>query len=87
MLDELRLPSCAVTNAAVFGYCPELPAAFWRHGDEIVAHGRTSSERQSELDESADTKLIADTTKMLKPYRRATEGLARPVDFGKRRHA
>jgi len=85
MLDELRLPSCAVTNAAVFGYCPELPAAFWRPGDEIVAHGRTNSERQSELDESADTKLIA--AKMLKPYRRATEGVARPVDFGKRRHA
>jgi allantoinase len=66
MLDELQLPSCAVTNAAIFDYCPELPAAFFKRGDEIVAHGRTNSERQGDLDENAETKLIAETTKTLK---------------------
>jgi allantoinase len=68
MLDELQLPSCAVTNAAIFDYCPELPAAFLKRGDEIVAHGRTNSERQGELDENAETKLIAETTKTLKRH-------------------
>jgi peptidoglycan/xylan/chitin deacetylase (PgdA/CDA1 family) len=62
MLDELRLPSCAVTNAAIFDYCPELPAAFLARGDEIVAHGRTNSERQGNLDTDAEARLIAETT-------------------------
>jgi allantoinase len=66
MLDELQLPSCAVTNATIFDYCPELPAAFSGRGDEIIAHGQTNSERQGELDENAETKLIADTTETLK---------------------
>jgi allantoinase len=65
MLDELRLPCCAVTNAAIFGYCAELPAAFVARGDEIVAHGRTNSERQGDLDEIAEAKLIAESTEAL----------------------
>jgi allantoinase len=65
MLDELRLPSCAVVNAAIFDYCVELPAAFIARGDEIVAHGRTNSERQGGLDETAEAMLIADGTEAL----------------------
>lgn len=62
LLDELRLPSCAVRNAAVFDHCPELPAAFIARGDEIVAHGRTNSERQGKFNEAAEARLIAETT-------------------------
>ncbi len=65
ILDELTLPSCAVANAAIFDYCPELPAAFTARGDEIVAHGRTNSERQGDLDEATEAKLIADSTEAL----------------------
>jgi allantoinase len=65
LLDELRLPSCAITNAAIFDHCPELPAAFVARGDEIVAHGRTNSERQGDLDESAEAMLIAESTEVL----------------------
>ena len=65
LLDALRLPSCAVVNAGIFDYCAELPAAFVARGDEIVAHGRTNSERQGELDEAAEAKLIADSTETL----------------------
>jgi allantoinase len=65
MLEELRLPSCAITNAAIFDHCPELPAAFIARGDEIVAHGYTNSERQGDLDEIAESKLIADSTGIL----------------------
>jgi len=68
MLDELRLPSCAITNAAIFDYCPELPKAFVDRGDEIVAHGRTNSERQGEIDEKAEAELIADSTEILTRY-------------------
>jgi allantoinase len=65
MLDELQLPSCAVVNAAIFDYCPELPEAFIARGDEIVAHGLTNSERQGDLDEVEEARLIADSTEIL----------------------
>jgi len=65
LLDELHLPCCAVTNAAIYDYCPELPEAFQRRGDEIVAHGITNSERQGALDEAAEAALIAATTETL----------------------
>jgi allantoinase len=65
MLDELRLPSCAVTNAAIFDYCPEVPAAFIARGDEIVAHGYSNSDRPGELDEASEARLIADCTETL----------------------
>jgi peptidoglycan/xylan/chitin deacetylase (PgdA/CDA1 family) len=71
MLDEVGLPSCAITNAAIFDYCPELPAAFIKRGDEIVAHGRTNSERQGELDEAAEARLIAESTEALARHIRA----------------
>jgi allantoinase len=62
LMDELRLPACAVTNAAIFDYCPELPAAHLARGDEIVAHGRSNSERQGDLDAADEARLIADST-------------------------
>jgi allantoinase len=65
LLDELKLASCAVTNAAIFDYCPELPAAFAARGDEIVAHGHSNSERQGELAEADEAKLIAACTETL----------------------
>jgi allantoinase len=42
-----------------------LPAAFLARGDEVVAHGRTNSERQGDLDEAAEAELIADSTSAL----------------------
>ena len=65
MLGELTLPSCAIANSAMFDYAPELPAAFAARGDEIVAHGRSNSERQGDLDPAAEAKLIAEATDIL----------------------
>jgi peptidoglycan/xylan/chitin deacetylase (PgdA/CDA1 family) len=62
LFDELRLPAAALLNSAVFGHCPELPEAFLRRGDEIVAHGRTNSERQSDFDDAGERALIAEAT-------------------------
>jgi peptidoglycan/xylan/chitin deacetylase (PgdA/CDA1 family) len=68
LLDELRLPACAIANAAIFDYCPELPAAFLARGDEIVAHGRTNSERQGDMDEAGETRLIEETTEVIRRH-------------------
>ena len=65
LLEETRLPCCAVANAAIADYCPELLTGFVARGDEIVAHGRSNSERQGDLDEAAEASLIAESTEIL----------------------
>ena len=65
LLDALNLPCAALVNAAIYDHCPTVPAAFAARGDEIVAHGRTNSERQGELDEPAERALIEETTAVM----------------------
>lgn len=62
LCEELQLSACGLINAAIYDYCPAIPAAFRARGDEIVAHGRTNAERQSVLDEAQERLLIAETT-------------------------
>ncbi len=58
LFDELKVPVAAIINTALYDYCPEVVAACVKRGDEIVGHGHTNSERQSELDEAAEKKLL-----------------------------
>lgn len=65
MLDMFRVlnfPVSLLVNAEIYDYCPEVVSAFRQRGDEIVAHGRTNSESQGTLDETAERTLIAETT-------------------------
>jgi allantoinase len=64
-LDRLELPASVIANSAMVSYAPELLAAHLARGDEIVGHGRTNSERQSEFCEADETALIGDATKAL----------------------
>ena len=65
LLDELGLPCTALINSTIYGYAPEIAAAFRARGDEIAAHGRSNSERQGALDEEAERALIAETTEVI----------------------
>jgi peptidoglycan/xylan/chitin deacetylase (PgdA/CDA1 family) len=65
LFDELGIPAAALVNSEIYGECPELVAAFRERGDEIACHGRTNSERQGDLDEAAETRLIAEATDTL----------------------
>jgi peptidoglycan/xylan/chitin deacetylase (PgdA/CDA1 family) len=65
LLDELGLPASILVNSAMYGYAPSLMAAIRARGLEIVGHGRTNSERQSVLDETAERALIAEATAMI----------------------
>ncbi len=58
-LDEHALPACALVNTAIYDACPEVAAAFSARGDEMVAHGRTNAERQSEMDAATEAAMIA----------------------------
>jgi peptidoglycan/xylan/chitin deacetylase (PgdA/CDA1 family) len=65
LFDQLELPVALLVNSAIYDYCPEVVAAFRDRNDEIVAHGRTNSERQSTLSEADEAALIAETTQIL----------------------
>tara|TARA_R110002020_G_scaffold475604_1_gene711225 strand:- start:33979 stop:34863 length:885 start_codon:yes stop_codon:yes gene_type:complete len=65
MFDALDLPASIIANSAMYGYAPELMAAFRARGDEVVGHGRTNSERQSTLGRNDEAALIAEATKIL----------------------
>ncbi len=60
--EELDLPVSLLVNSEIYGYCPQVVAAFRARGDEIVGHGRSNAERQGELDEAAEAALIAEAT-------------------------
>ncbi|MGK7870439.1 polysaccharide deacetylase family protein [Falsiroseomonas sp. E2-1-a20] len=62
LLDELSLPATVLLNSAMYDYAPALIAAHRARGDEMAGHGRTNSERQSILPESAEAALIAEST-------------------------
>ncbi len=65
LFDALELPVSVLVNSSIYGYCPEVMAAFRARGDEVVGHGRTNSERQGVLDESAERALIAEATETI----------------------
>lgn len=62
LFDELELPATVLVNSDLYAHCPEVVAAFRARGDEIAAHGRTNSERQSDLDPAAERALIGEAT-------------------------
>ena len=62
LFDELELPACLLVNSAVYDYAPQVLERARVRGDEIVAHGRTNSERQGDLGEAAERALIHEAT-------------------------
>lgn len=65
MFDALDMPLSVLANSAMYDHAPELVAAFAARGDEIVGHGRTNSERQSELGHKQEAALIDEATQVL----------------------
>ena len=58
LFDELALPTGALINTALYEHCPEVVEAFAARGDELIAHGHTNAQRQSDLSEDAERDLI-----------------------------
>lgn len=65
LMDELGFPLAHLINASVCEECPQIVARIKARGDEVVGHGYTNSERQSEMDETAERAMIAETTAIL----------------------
>ncbi len=62
LFRELELPISLLVNSAIYDHCPEVVAAFRERGDEIVAHGRSNSEREGSMRESDEAAMIAEVT-------------------------
>jgi peptidoglycan/xylan/chitin deacetylase (PgdA/CDA1 family) len=62
LFDAHSMPCAALVNTALYDECPEVIRAFRARGDEIVGHGRTNAERQSDMDEAAERSMIAEVT-------------------------
>ena len=60
LMDELGLPLCHLLNAAVCEHFPQIVDRIRRRRDEVVGHGYTNSERQSEMNESTETEMISE---------------------------
>lgn len=74
LLDELALPAGVLLNTSLYDHCPQLVAA-WRSraaGSEMIGHGHTNAERQSDFGHDAERTLIRDCTARM----RAEEGAA-----------
>jgi peptidoglycan/xylan/chitin deacetylase (PgdA/CDA1 family) len=65
LMEELRFPLCHLINAAVCEECPQIVARIKERGDEVVGHGYTNSERQSDMSEPAERAMIGDVTATL----------------------
>jgi peptidoglycan/xylan/chitin deacetylase (PgdA/CDA1 family) len=58
LLQELGLPACHLINTTVFDYAPEILEAIGARGDEIIGHGRTNAERQGQMWEEDERRLL-----------------------------
>ena len=65
LLDEFALPGAHNVNSSVLEACPEIVERIRGRGDEFVGHGRSNAERQDELWEEDEARLIAECTAVL----------------------
>lgn len=72
LFDELKLPAAHNINSLLYDDHPQIFDRIRARGDELVAHGRTNAERQGELWELDEARLIDDVTSAI----RAKEGAA-----------
>ncbi len=65
LFKGLDLPVALLVNASVYDHCPQVLVPYRERGDEIVGHGRTNSERQGDMPEDEERRLIAESTAAL----------------------
>jgi peptidoglycan/xylan/chitin deacetylase (PgdA/CDA1 family) len=68
LFDELGLPAAALVNTALYDHAPELVAACVARGDELVGHGHTNAERQSQLSEAAEAALLRECRQRMQDH-------------------
>jgi len=65
LADVYSIPYGLLVNSELYGYCPEMIAAFRQRGDEVVGHGRTNGERQADMSLEVERTCIAQATETI----------------------
>ena len=77
--NDLGLPYALLANTDIYDYCPDVIEAFRHRGDEIVAHGRTNSERQIDMTPAQELACIQEATQKITTHEgRAPSGWLAP---------
>jgi allantoinase len=63
LFDELGIPAAHNVNSLLYADHPQIFERIRKRDDEVVAHGRTNAERQGELWEFDERRLIDDVTR------------------------
>ena len=58
LFESLKLPVGALINTSLYDYCPEVVEAHVKRGDELIGHGHTNSDRQGEMKEFEEQRLL-----------------------------
>jgi peptidoglycan/xylan/chitin deacetylase (PgdA/CDA1 family) len=58
LFEALHFPVAVLANTSIYDYCPELMAAHRERGDEVIGHGHSNSERQSDMNEADEAAMI-----------------------------
>lgn len=66
LLEEFDIPASMLMNTAIFDECPQIAQAIIKRGDEIVGHGRTNAERQGQMPEEEERRLIRDVVETIR---------------------
>ena len=66
LFDQYALPASHLVNTACYDFYPQVFERIRQRGDEIVGHGRTNSERQGELPEEDEARLIHEVTETIR---------------------
>jgi allantoinase len=62
MFEQFKLPAAHNINSLLYEYHPQITDKIRARGDEVVGHGRTNAERQGDLWELDEKRLIDDVT-------------------------
>jgi peptidoglycan/xylan/chitin deacetylase (PgdA/CDA1 family) len=58
LFDALKIPVGALINTSLYDQCPEVVEAHVKRGDELIGHGHTNSDRQGDLSEAEEQRLL-----------------------------
>src|SRR6201999_1948261 len=65
LAEEFGLPMAHLLNASVCNEHPQILERIRQRGDEVVGHGYTNSERQSDMTEQEERAMIVGATQAL----------------------
>jgi peptidoglycan/xylan/chitin deacetylase (PgdA/CDA1 family) len=68
LFDELACPLAHNLNSMILDHHPQIGERMMQRGDEFVAHGRSNSERQGDMWEQDEARVIAETTEAIRKF-------------------